>query len=117
MAWSNSCLNPGLSFAAQICEYPKPGEPRQRLFESVWQSLVEEIDQREMDTEEEDLLEVLQGFGTHILLRAYVADGPTTKKARATARAADDDEDDGDGSKTEDTLPLESDDEDMMMEE
>ncbi len=99
-----------LSFSPhfEICEYPSTGPPRSGLFDLIWRSLAREIEKRELDTEEDDLLEVLQGFGTHIMRRAYMSRPKEENKPR--------DKDKVHHERTPDTLPLEEE-EAMEMEE
>ena len=68
----------------QVCEYPHSSSARVRLGKCVWQVIIAEIEERKLDMDEEDLLEVLHAFGCHITNRAF-AERPGNKMDLAKA--------------------------------
>ena len=55
----------------QICEYLPPGLLRRRLLHHLWRAITIEMESRELDMSDDELVEILQSFGAHIMHRAY----------------------------------------------
>jgi len=49
-----------------MCDFPPPGTPKEVLFNAVWASLTDEIEQKELD---EEIMEVFEMLGAHVLAR------------------------------------------------
>ncbi len=91
-----------------MCVYLHSETDRHSLFDSIWHTLARELEERQLETEEDDLLEVLQGFGTHVMRQAYLCTHADKDKGQDKLVEQ--------GSKTPDTLPLDQEDEEMMEE-
>ena len=66
----------------KVCEYPSSAGDRARLGVAVWRVISTEIEERSMEMDEEDLLEVLHAFGCQITNNAFI------EKAKEAAERA-----------------------------
>lgn len=84
-------------FVAQICEYPAAGSLRTRLFSAIWGALSKELVERQLDVEEDELMEMLADFERHVFHRACRDELQKNKKSQSDKKEEED----------EDELPME----------
>jgi len=54
-----------------IAQYPK-GETLRQLHEYIWDSIITEVQERNLELDDAEHFEVLKKFGTHVMRRAYM---------------------------------------------